>query len=230
MTTIIYISGIDGCGKTTQSKLLVDWLNSHGYQAEYQWLRWEPSVLPLLDSVRKLIGKGSNKAGSSKKVKEENENKAHGSWRGLKSSLMSSAVFRHFWLTYAVRDYFSAYKKRRGSWESDYIVMDRYVFDFVVDQSLNFGISPDDFLAMSRATPLENMQKPAYSVFIDIPAGVGYERKLDGTSLGYLKDREALYNSYRDGNNLHVDGQQSPEKIHQEIAHWLELNLVDQNV
>jgi thymidylate kinase len=228
---IIYISGIDGCGKTTQSELLVEWLEQEGYSAGYQWLRWEPSILPILQKIRSLFGKTSSKSTtiSTSSDKRESENKAHGRWSSLKGSLMASHIFRYFWMKYATSDYFSTYKKTCGNWQSDYIVMDRYIFDFVVDQSLNFGIQPREFLTASESTKLSNMQKPEFSVFINIPAEVGYERKLDGTPLQYLKKREALYGNFNDNNVLQVNGEQSPDSIHQEITQWLAPKLVKYN-
>lgn len=227
---IIYISGIDGCGKTTQSQLLTDWLTAQGYEAEYQWLRWEPSVLPLLKRIRNGLGrKSGKKPKAAADTVKKSENESHGAWRNVKASLMKSSLFRYFWMKYASKDYFTAYDKARANWNSNYVVMDRYIFDFVVDQSLNFGVETGDFLKLAESTDLAKMQKPDFSVFINIPAEVGYERKLDGTSLDYLKDREALYNSLDDDNTLHLNGEQTPEEIHAEITEWLAPNLVNNN-
>lgn len=213
---IIYISGIDGCGKTTQSKLLVDWLQQNGYGAEYQWLRWEPSVLPLIRRFKQLAGKKS-RTSSSKTA----EDKTHSGWKSLKSRLMSSSGFRHAWLRYATHDYFKAYQKASRQWSADYIVMDRYITDFIVDQSLNFNMATCDFAEATHATPLGKLQRPQYSIFIDIPAKIGYQRKLDGTSLEYLKEREQLYSSFIGNNILHLDGTAPLETIHQQISDWL---------
>ena len=73
------------------------------------------------------------------------------------------------------------------------------------------------------------MQNPDYSIFINIPAEVGYKRKMDGTSLEYLKQREALYNDFEGDTVFHVDGQQNVEKIHMDIRQWIEKKLVSNN-
>ena len=44
---------------------------------------------------------------------------------------------------------------------------------------------------------------------------------MDGTPLQYLEERENLYNSFKDDSILQIDGEQSPELIHQEITAWL---------
>lgn len=220
--TIIYISGIDGCGKTTQSELLVSWLQGQGQSAEYQWLRWEPSILPLINRIRNLAGKP--KSASKKEVPRDTkstENQSHGKWRQLKAALMGSRAFRKLWLGYATRDYHAAYKKKSGDWASDYIVMDRYLMDFVIDQSLNFSMQPSEFMDFAKTSAIGRMQSPKFSIFISIPAEVGYERKLDGTPLHYLKEREALYTNLQLDNTLHINGEQPVEQIHRDITQWL---------
>lgn len=48
----VCIEGIDGAGKSTQSRLLVDALNDAGHVAE---LVWDPGTTPLGKSIRELI-------------------------------------------------------------------------------------------------------------------------------------------------------------------------------
>jgi thymidylate kinase len=219
--TIIYISGIDGCGKTTQSTLLVEWMKTQNFSAEYQWLRWEPSVIPVLKRIKRLLGK--TRATSHKSTVDTSaENIHHGKWSGIKEKLMSNQLFRKFWMWYSTRDYFLSYKKASQEWNSTYVVMDRYIFDFVVDQALNFSEPPLEFQNKLTKTVIADMQMPAYSIFIDLPAEVGYQRKLDGTPLEYLRERESLYKSIPSSDTiLHIDGTQPPEAIHSNIVEWL---------
>lgn len=219
---IVYISGIDGCGKTTQSQLLVDWLRQQGHTAEYQWLRWEPSLRRIFDSVRKITGKRRD-TDRAQQTQRADENARHSRWKNLKRNLFASSLFRSIWLWYATRDYYHSYRSATKDWNSDYVVLDRYLLDFVVDQALNFSMDPSAFLARSEHTVLARMTKPTYSVFIDIPAKVGYARKLDGTPLDYLREREELYRNIPDATSvLHVNGERPPEEIHADIRNWLQ--------
>jgi len=206
--------------------MLVEWLKGRNLDAEYQWLRWEPSALPLLKSARRLAKKKTKNEMPTTEIELQNDNFGYGAWTRLKRSLMSSSAFRYLWLKYATKDYYSAYKKIRSNWNGEYIVIDRYIFDFEVDQSLNCGVSAKEFLSLSDKTILSEMQKPEFSIFINIPARVGYERKMDGTPLEYLKDREAIYNSYICDNVFHINGEQAPLEIHREITQWLEPRMV----
>ncbi len=222
---LIYISGIDGCGKTTQALSLVEWLQEQGHSAEYQWLRWEPSIVPLIKKFKNSV---------RKKSVVNNENKAkiaeldadHAKWGKLKTALFSSAIFRKLWLYYATRDYYHAYKKAHKTWSSDYIIMDRYLIDFIIDQSLNFGIDVSSFIENTRKTAINKMEPASLSVLIDIPAEIGYQRKLDGTPLAYLTERRKSYLSIPDSNKLlRLDGTDDIDEIQTSIRQWITNHL-----
>lgn len=224
---IIYISGIDGCGKTTQSTMLVKWLQERGLSAEYQWLRWEPSLRSITGKLRHLAGKKLDSGDQAAPVKQTAlENAGHSNWTDIKKRVFSNRIFRKIWLWYSTRDYFRSYQRARKTWRSDYVVMDRYLLDYVVDQSLNFSIHPALFLDKIKTTALAGMKKPTFSIFIDIPAEIGYQRKLDGTPLEYLRQRESIYKGMPTDNHvLHVDGIREPGVIHSEITRWLSERL-----
>ena len=223
---IIYLSGIDGCGKTTQAQLLVDRLKQSGLSAEYRWLRWEPSIVPLINRIKRLTGKPVS-TGSSRDHVVNTENIHHGKWSKLKKRLFSSALFRKLWISYATRDYFRNYRKASQKWGgSKYVILDRYLLDFTIDQSLNLSISPDKFQKLIAESALADMMVPDLSVFVDLPAEVGYKRKLDGTPLKYLEERENIYRNIAvEGPVLHVDGTQSAEDIHNQITEWVFRNI-----
>lgn len=219
---IIYISGIDGCGKTTQAKLLLEHLTSKGYSAEYQWLRWEPSIIPVIKKLKNAFSrkKLSDIENTTTNIKGENE--GHAKWGKLKNTLFSSWFFRKIWLFYATRDYYNAYNKVYKSWTSEYIIMDRYLIDFIIDQSLNYGDEVSDFIEKTRKTAIGKMEPATLSILIDIPARVGYERKLDGTSLAYLEERRSRYLGVPDSEKvLRLDGTLDVNDIQQTIRQWV---------
>ena len=222
---LIYISGIDGCGKTTQALSLVEWLQEQGHSAEYQWLRWEPSIVPLIKKFKKILRKKSAVSNDNKaKVAELDAD--HAKWGKLKSSLFSSAIFRKLWLYYATHDYYRAYKKAHKKWSSDYIIMDRYIIDFMIDQSLNFGIDVSTFIENAQKTAIDKMESAALSVLIDIPAEVGYQRKLDGTPLAYLAERRNSYLSIPDSEKLlRLNGTDDIDEIQTAIRQWITNHL-----
>ncbi|MDH3645597.1 MAG: hypothetical protein OER80_02385 [Gammaproteobacteria bacterium] len=222
---MIYLSGIDGCGKTTQAGLLVDRMNKSGLSAEYRWLRWEPSILPVINRLKKMTGKPrGNGVAYGQNVGTENAH--HSRWSGLKRKIFSYSLCRRAWLSYASGDYFRSYRDASQQWSSDYIILDRYLLDFVIDQSLNLSIPPNEFQELLGTTALAKTKTPDMSIFIDLPAEVGYKRKLDGTPLRYLQEREQLYRDIVvDGPILHVDGTLTPADVHEQIAKWVYGNI-----
>ena len=214
---LIYISGIDGCGKTTQATHLVKQLQQQGLSVEYQWLRWEPSIVHILKIIKKLLGKNAKQ---SKQAAENNE-KADSKWSNIKKQLLRSRLFRYVWLKYASMDYYHAYKKAIKRWDADIIIIDRYLFDFTVDQSINFKLDINDMDTTLTRSIIAKMHKPDHNIIINIPAEVGYKRKMDGTSVSYLQEREKLYSSMKGDNVLHINGTSSIEDIQKAIDEWV---------
>ncbi len=214
---IIYLSGIDGCGKTTQATHLVEALQKKGLSVEYQWLRWEPSIVNALKLIKKLLGKNAKQ---TQKAADSNE-RADGKWAEIKKRLMKSRMFRYMWLKYASMDYYRAYKKAVKHWKSDIIIMDRYIFDFTVDQSINFKLDIDEMNTVFAHSKIAKMHKPDHNIIINIPAEVGYKRKMDGTSVSYLQEREKLYSMMQGKNVIHIDGTTSIEDIQETIYNWV---------
>ena len=214
---IIYISGIDGCGKTTQAEHLVETLKQQGLSVEYQWLRWEPSIVNSLKLIKNLLGKNAKQTDKAAATNE----KADSKWKNIKKQLMKSRIFSYIWLKYASMDYYRAYKKAVKYWNADIIIMDRYIFDFTVDQSINFKLDIDDMNFALAHSKISKMHKPDLNIIINIPAEVGYKRKMDGTSVSYLQEREKIYSSMQGENVLHLDGTTSIEDIQKAIYDWV---------
>lgn len=219
---IIYVSGLDGCGKTTQARVLVDRLQARGFAVEYRWLRWEPSLAPLIKGFRRLVfgGRRANHGAPGDRINVENLD--HSRWRQVKRTMLSLAVFRRMWLWYAARDYRRAYVRARRTWRSDIVVLDRYLFDFLIDQSLNLDTTVEQLQSELRSS-LAPVTVPDLGIVIDVSPQLGYERKRDGTSVAYLARREPLYRSFNAaGHVLHVDGSQGVQAVSDQIFSWVE--------
>jgi thymidylate kinase len=215
---VIYLSGIDGCGKTTQAKLLVSGLLDRGISAEYQWFRWEPTFRKFIKAFRTSKGKTIlNKID----MRVESENTEHNKWLTFKRSIFSNSFLRWFWLFYACCDYFIAYKKRIKKLTADVVVFDRYVDDFIIDQAINMNIAPKQTEVITNNFFLRKFHFPDYAVIIDLPAKEGYNRKNDGTPLSYLEARESYYKAMSGPDILHLNGLESIDLLAQKITEWV---------
>jgi len=150
---IIYLSGIDGCGKTTQAKLLVDKLIEKGLNAEYKWLRWEPSFKKITNYF-KLIKTKNSKSANVDSV--EKENIEYGRWLKFKRILLSNPLIRQLWLLYACSDYYMSYRRRFPRITKDFIIVDRYIDDFIIDQAINLNIDPKKINIIQHWCPVKN--------------------------------------------------------------------------
>ncbi len=214
---IIYISGIDGCGKTTQAELLVDMLQQKGVNVRYLWFRWEPSFRKYINAFRSV----KEKPVVEKQQLHEKENAEQKDWLRFKRRLLKNPIFRMVWLYYACADYYFSYRKRFKKITADVVVIDRYVNDFIIDQAINLGINPEETQIISSNFFLKKFHFPDFTTIIDLPALEGYTRKSDGTPLSYLETREKYYAAINSKPTLHLDGLMSINELASEIAKWV---------
>jgi len=225
---IIYISGIDGCGKTTQSLLLEKELRSRGVSVKYAWLRWDPSFRKLFDLLRLIIGKIRTNRNFSAIHQEQLH---HNRWILFKKSVLSKRLFQRLWWRYASMDYLYALKKKIGDLSTyDVIIVDRYIQDFVIDQAINLGVSSQDQFSIIEKLKAKSFRFPDYTIIINLPAEVGYRRKSDGTPLDYLKERESRYRLIpHDHRTLHLNGLESIDLLAHSILTWVTHSTSIQN-
>lgn len=216
---VIYISGIDGCGKTTQSRLLKEYLENRGVVAQYEWLRWDPSFRKLFVWFRSIVGRAKTKSDLSSSKKEQIQ---HNRWTSLKKSFLANSFCRWLWWEYACRDYLGNIKKTLKNITADVLIVDRYIQDFIIDQAVNLGVKPEKQGILVDKLQERGFKFPELTIIINLPAQEGYNRKLDGTPLDYLKEREKRYRLVPQGERtLHLDGMKKVEELARDISDWV---------
>lgn len=215
---IIYISGIDGCGKTTQSAKLIDNLQAKGLNAEYLWLRWEPS---LRKTIKMFRNAKINSSASRMENGMEQENADESGWLKFKRNMMDNPLLRYLWLMYACCDYYRNYREKFKELQGGLIVLDRYVDDFIIDQAINLNIPPERMDLIKHNYFLTKFHIPNCRIIIDLPPHEGYKRKSDGTPLSYLQTREKYYMAMSGNNTLHLSGLESIDDLAEEIYNWV---------
>lgn len=214
---IIYLSGIDGCGKTTQAKLLIEKLQQQDINAQYLWFRWEPSFRHVISVFRTA----KQKKGPEKKQCIEQEDAKENDWLRFKRRILKNPLFRQVWLQYACGDYYYSYKRCFKKIKADVIVIDRFVNDFIIDQAVNLAIPPNATEVISENSFLKKFHFPDFKIIIDLPALEGYTRKGDGTPLQYLTTRGEYYKALQGNDTCHLDGLQSIDELEKQIKTWV---------
>lgn len=162
---IVAIIGPDGCGKTTQAKMLVDRLNKNGYNAVYV------HTYDILSGVISPLKKVGLHRISPRNFRESKLN-SHGNSSVRKVLIRLSVATLGFLYALATYVYIRIILGR-----SRILVCDRYFFQFFFDLFDNYGEK------VMRIFP-----KPDVTVLLDGDPDVFYSRMTDALDRSTSKD------------------------------------------
>jgi thymidylate kinase len=202
-SNLIYLTGIDGCGKTTLALKLADLLREQNYV--YVYGQYIPRLLrPVKWLARTFF------------LKNENEEKNYGRYLEKKKG----ASGRHRWLAriYAmiwILDYSLqlAFKLVKPLCTGKSIIMDRYYYDTAVNLAIMQGVHP-----MATVNSIKSMMriftKPLLAIYIYVPEEVAFARKDDIHALEYLSERQIYYQELAWQNEwFTIDGTQKTSRV-----------------
>jgi len=186
---LICFTGIDGSGKTTQSKRLFETLRKFEVNCEYSWSRWEPFLLkPFISLFRTKAKRVKNNGGHTPETE-------YSVLKKIKKRIFKYKFVLAFYQYTALLDYYLQIKKKisRPLEEGKVVICDRYVYDLCVDFAVNFGYSEAGFARLLKWRPMAYFPRPDFIFLIDVPPEVGASRKADGTPIGYIEDGRKFY-------------------------------------
>jgi thymidylate kinase len=185
-SNLIVFTGIDGSGKTTQAKILVDYLKEDGQAVSYVWSRWEPLLLrPFIKKWKKKTVKDASSPSG-----DPNE------FLNKKQALLRNPFVRWIWLGAFFIDYgLQIFTKIRVRLiKGGLVISDRIFFDSVVDQAVNLGGKKDWLLESLDSFWMKIIfPQPDMVFYIDCPETIAFSRKDDAPNIEYLIDRRRLY-------------------------------------
>jgi thymidylate kinase len=186
---LICFTGIDGSGKTTQAKLLLDWLNSKDIKSIYIWSRGEVLTIRriFLFFGRRFLGTTESKIAS--------DEKAHSEYQSRKSKLMGNSLVRILWsaMTYVEHLIQINLDIRRKMRDGCVVVCDRYLWDSSVDMATLNNKDPQWLSGGFNSLVWKFVPKPTITFFIDIPPEEAMKRKNDIPSVNYVRERAEFY-------------------------------------
>ena len=207
----ICFTGIDGSGKTTLAKALVDKLEENNIKSKYVYNRYKPIITrPLMVIARILFLRGKNILAN---YAEHSEAKR----RIFKNRIVSRAY--HYLLLF---DYFwqVLFQVRLPLMLGANIICDRYIYDTVITDiaiDLNYSTTKVKNILESRVYS-SLFPKPSLIFLVDVPEEIAYQRKSDIPSIEYLKKRRGIYLDIgKKCDMVILDGTKSLEELYTDI-------------
>lgn len=180
----ICFTGIDGSGKTTLAKSLVEAMKKNGIESRYVYNRFNPFMLkPFIIVARALLLRG-------KDMFEDYIADSNAKRRIFKNRFLS-IVYQSFLLfDYSFQIFL---KVKIPLMLGKNIICDRYIYDTVcTDLAIDLNYSDDKIVNILKKC-LYLFPKPDMTFLIDVSEEVAYGRKDDVPSVDYLKDRRNIY-------------------------------------
>ncbi len=186
---LICFVGVDGSGKTTQAKMLVDWLAAQGLKPMYVWSRGE--VL----QIRQVFLRLGRKALGTSEREIANDKKSYREYQSRKSILLRNPIVRFLWSTATRFEHIAQINRDiRGKMMDGYIVVcDRYFWDSAIDMAILNNKKPEWLFNRINQLLWSRVPNPTATFFIDIPPEEALKRKDDIPSLEYVKRRVDMY-------------------------------------
>ena len=182
---LICFTGMDGTGKTTLSKELVELLNRKGVKCKYVYGRLNIRMLkPFVLIGDWIFLRGKN---AFKDYSQYSNTKR----RAIKKHSFLARVYQQILLFDYILQVF--FKVKLPLMRGKNIICDRYLYDTVItDLSVDMNYSKD------RVTNLLNkllhlFPEPGITFLIDVPEQIAYQRKNDTPSIDYLRERRGVY-------------------------------------
>ena len=184
---ILYLTGIDGSGKTTLVNDIEDHLHRKGVETMRVWARYSPKLAkPFVSLLKK---RAVNTTGSYNDISAEVYNK----WQKYKRRITGNKLLRLFVLALFAIDYYfqinSVLKKIKGN-PTKTILIDRFVIDFLADQFVNLGDLSETFVYRKYIRICDRFDAV---FFVAVEPEIAIRRKSDIPGIDYLIDRDKAY-------------------------------------
>ena len=202
---LICFAGMDGTGKTTLSKELVELLNKKGIDCKYVYGRLEPFILKPFIMIGRLIflRRVTPKSYSEYDTTRRNAIKKH---------LFLSRAYQHLLLFDCTLQIF--FKVKLPLIFGKTIVCDRYIYDTVITDLSRYLDYSEDRVTNLLDALLRFFPEPDISFLIDVPEEIAFQRKDDIPSVEYLKMLRKMYlNAGKEYRMVTLDGSKSLEEL-----------------
>lgn len=179
----ICLIGIDGSGKTTVAKALVERADTLGLNAKYAWCKYESHLFKLLIRLKNHF-----------LVRERDWKENFERSRTMKSDLFANRFAAWLYQTYILATYWFKIQLKVGiplRFGKD-CICDRYVYDTFVDLAVDLVYSDQTMLAKINGF-MRYVPTPDTVFQFSVPASVAMERKGDIPSREVWDEKSRKY-------------------------------------
>ena len=201
---LICFIGMDGTGKTTQAKRLVNALEARGIKCKYVWNTYQPFITkPFLLMGKALFFRGKDAF------------KDYAEYSSTKTKVFRTPILSRVYEYLSLFDYLcqSLVTVRLPRMFGSNIICDRYVQDVAVNLAAELGYSDEKL--RSRLGKLRGwLPKPDLTFLMDVPEETGFQRKDDTPSIEHLRSLRGIYLSIGKGcGAVMLDGAEDPAEL-----------------
>lgn len=185
---IIYLTGIDGSGKSTViEKIKTDIFPNENINVI--WARYESKIMKFIVQPFKKV-----KTNGSTNFNDMNEIQ-YNSWHSFKSKITKNKwlsnkilLIQYLEFSHKINKVFKEINKTHVS-----TIVDRFILDFIVDQSVNHNLDEHNWIVKRLLLKLAEFDK---IIYLDVDEEVAFKRKNDIPSIEYLTSRRSYYKKY----------------------------------
>jgi dTMP kinase len=196
---LICLTGVDGCGKSTQARILKERMEAAGWETATVWTGGRPYVSrPLVKLVKRRLKAPLQQADGRFAARD-----AGGSASDEFGDYLSKSneMFRRYWplrrgwtdvsLTeHAIEANLAVQPHLRAGRA---VICDRYVYKSVVNLAILLDLPMTDLPALLRHPAVRLVPQPDLYFLMDLPAEVAAARKTDLPSVEYVARRVSVY-------------------------------------
>jgi thymidylate kinase len=221
---LICLTGVDGCGKSTQAGILMQRLTHEGWDPALVWTGGRPYISrPAIKLVKRRLrapvqqadGTFATRDGSADTTDEFSEylgktNRMFRKYPILRRGWTDVSLLEHV----VEADLGVLPQLARGR----AVVCDRYLFKSVVNLAVLLDLKLTDLPDLIRHPALKLVPWPTAYFLLDIPADVAAARKHDLPSPEYVERRVPYYRALAAYTSMPVvDATQSPDEVAEAI-------------
>lgn len=181
---LICFIGIDGSGKTTLAKRLVELMKRKGMNCKYIHGGYKPLILKPIMIVGRLFF-----------LRQKNGAKNYVEARNRKRKIFNNYFLSKTYKLILLLDYLVQIflKLNLSLIFGKKVICDRYVYDVIInDLSVDLHLSKRDIKNLLRIC-FYILPKPEIVFVLDVPEDIAIKRKNDISSTEFLRDRRSTY-------------------------------------